>query len=77
MRRPRWSAIHGRHHIPGLGTVLHRKKWYSAKVHIRFQAMGEDRWQDGTTDLPTLMEIITAGTLAEARTLVAWCLPSD
>ncbi|MCT6781988.1 hypothetical protein LXH09_35755 [Streptomyces sp. CS7] len=77
LRCPRWSAIHGRHHIPGFGTVLHRKKWYSPTVHIRFRAVGEERWQHGVTDWATLMEIITAGTLAEARTLVAWCLPDD
>ncbi|MFD5069010.1 hypothetical protein ACFWNC_13925 [Streptomyces sp. NPDC058369] len=75
MRRPRWAAIHGRHHIPTYGTVVYRKRWYSAKVHMRFQAVGEDWWHHGVTDWPTLREIITAGTLGEARTLVAWCLP--
>lgn len=71
---PRWGAVHGRHHIPTVGTLLHRKRWYAAKARVRFLPAGQSRWLTFTTDPKTLMEIITAGTLAEARTLISLCL---
>jgi hypothetical protein len=73
-RYPRWGAVHGRHHLPTIGTLVHRKRWYSAKVRVRFLATGQKNRQTFTTDPQTLMEIITAGTLAEARTLISLCL---
>ncbi|MEU0651405.1 hypothetical protein ABZ485_04010 [Streptomyces albogriseolus] len=73
-RYPRWGIVHGRHHIPGVGTLFHRKGWFSRKVRVRFQTAGRTRWQTFTTDPAALMEIITAGTLAEARTLISLCL---
>lgn len=71
---PRWGIVNGRHHIPTVGTLLHRKGWLSAKVRVRFLATGQTRCQTFTTDPNTLMEIITARTLAEARTLISLCL---
>ncbi|MFD5786781.1 hypothetical protein ACFWH1_09105 [Streptomyces sp. NPDC127037] len=71
---PRWGVVHGRHHIPNVGTLLHRKRWYSAKVRVRFLPTGQTRWLTFTTDPKTLMEIITADTLPEARTLISLCL---
>ncbi|KOV49788.1 hypothetical protein ADL00_45480 [Streptomyces sp. AS58] len=71
---PRWGAVRGRHVIPSVGTLCHHKRWFSARVRVRFLAVGQTRWQTFTTDPVTLMEIITAGTLAEARTLVSLCL---
>ncbi|MET9987477.1 hypothetical protein [Streptomyces rochei] len=73
-RYPRWGIVHGRHHIPGVGTLFHRKGWFSRKVRVRFLALGQTRWQTFTTDSGTLMEIITVSTLAEARTLISLCL---
>ncbi|MET9818843.1 hypothetical protein [Streptomyces sp. NPDC006355] len=73
-RYPRWGVVHGRHHIPGVGTPFHRKGWFSAKVRVRYLAAGHTRWQTFTTDPGTLMEIITASTQAEARTLISLCL---
>jgi hypothetical protein len=70
----RWATVHGRHHIPTVGTLLHHKRWHSTKVHVRFLLDGETHWRHFTTDLTTLTEIITAGTLAEARTLISLCL---
>ncbi|MGK5497910.1 hypothetical protein [Streptomyces sp. URMC 125] len=70
----RFAAVHGRHHIPTLGTLIHRKRWYSAKVRVWFLAAGHPRRRTFTTDWNTLVEIITAPTLAEARTLISWCL---
>lgn len=75
LRCPRLAAIHGRHHIPTIGTLLHRKRWYSAKVRVRFLAVGETQWRTCTTDWDTLQEIISADTLSEARVLISWCLP--
>ncbi|MFB7940882.1 hypothetical protein [Streptomyces sp. NPDC056049] len=74
VHRPRWASISGRHHIPTLGTLVYRKRWYSTRVQVRFRAAGATRWQYGATDWPTMVELITAGTLGEARTLVSWCL---
>ncbi|GCB52069.1 hypothetical protein [Streptomyces sp. NL15-2K] len=71
---PRWGTVHGRHHIPAIGTLFHRKPWYSARVRVRFLAAGQTHWQTFTTDPTTLMEIITAGTSAEVRTLISLCL---
>ncbi|MDK1342045.1 hypothetical protein QNO09_01665 [Streptomyces sp. 378] len=73
-RYPRWGIVHGRHHIPTVGTLYHYKRRFSAKVRVRFQATGQTRWQTFTIDPNTLMEIIGAGTLAEARTLISLCL---
>ncbi|MGA5452700.1 hypothetical protein ACPCVO_39295 [Streptomyces umbrinus] len=73
-RYPRWGAVHGRHHIPTIGTLFHRKRWHSAKVHIRFLPADQTRWLTFTTDIRTLGEIITADTAAEARTLISLCL---
>ncbi|MGI3204123.1 hypothetical protein ACRJ4W_50235 [Streptomyces sp. GLT-R25] len=71
---PRWGAVHGRHHIPTIGTLYHRKRWYSTKVRVRFLPADRSRWLAFTTDPRTLGEIITAGTPAEARTLISLCL---
>ncbi|WP_192583565.1 hypothetical protein [Streptomyces albicerus] len=56
--------------------LCHRKPWYSAKVRVRFLPTGQARWLTITTDPRTLMEIIAAGSLAEARTLISLC-PTD
>ncbi|MET9988357.1 hypothetical protein PS783_30750 [Streptomyces enissocaesilis] len=71
---PRWGAVHGRHHIPTVGTVQHSKRWYAATVRCRFQATGQQEWRTFTTTSQTLIEIISAPTLAEARTLISLCL---
>jgi hypothetical protein len=73
-RYPRWGTVHGRHHIPTVGTLFHRKPWYSAAVRVRFLATGRTQWQTFTTDIQTLGEIITADTPAEVRTLISLCL---
>ncbi|MEU3095907.1 hypothetical protein ABZ690_14105 [Streptomyces sp. NPDC006967] len=73
-RYPRWGIVHGRHHIPDVGTLFHRKGRLSRKVQVRFRAADQTAWQTFTTDPKTLMEVITAGTLAEARTLISLCL---
>ncbi|KUL34049.1 hypothetical protein [Streptomyces regalis] len=73
-RYPRWGIVHGRHHIPTVGTLMHRKGWLSARVHVRFLPAGQTRWQTFITDWITMAEIITAPTLAEARTLISLCL---
>ncbi|MGI3222639.1 hypothetical protein ACRJ4B_00140 [Streptomyces sp. GTA36] len=70
----RWAAAHGRHHIPTIGALMHRKRWYSRKVRVRFLPVGEARWRVFTTDWDTLVEIIEAGSLPEARTLISLCL---
>ncbi|WP_177204429.1 MULTISPECIES: hypothetical protein [unclassified Streptomyces] len=44
---------------------------------MRFRAVGATRWQSGSADWTTIVELITAGTLGEARTLVSWCLSDD
>jgi hypothetical protein len=71
----RWASICGRHNIPTVGTLVHRKRWYSAKVRGRFLPAGQTDWIVFTTDWTTMKEIISAATLAEARTLVSFCLP--
>ncbi|MEV7088048.1 hypothetical protein AB0O07_19520 [Streptomyces sp. NPDC093085] len=71
---PRWGAVHGRHHIPTVGTLSHRKPWYSAKVRVRFRPADRTSARHFTTDPATLLEIITAETLADARTLISLCL---
>lgn len=71
LAHPRWAAIHGRHHVPTIGTLVHRKRWYSGRVRVRFLPEGGTDWLPGQTDWATLGQLITAGTLAEARTLVA------
>ncbi|MEU0002303.1 hypothetical protein ABZ069_35930 [Streptomyces microflavus] len=71
---PRRGAVHGRHHIPTIGTLFHRKRWWSAKVRVRFQATGQSTSRTFTTDFQTMREIIAARTLAEARTLISLCL---
>ncbi|MEU9244391.1 hypothetical protein [Streptomyces sp. NPDC048385] len=72
-----WLAgIHGRHHMPAVGTVTYRKRWCSTKVRAQFRAIDEAQWQPFTTDWTTMLEIITAGTLGEARTLISLCLPA-
>jgi hypothetical protein len=73
-RYPRWGMVHGRHHIPTVGTLLHHKPWYSARVRVRFLPADRTPSRTFTTDPATLMEIVTAGTLAEARTLISLCL---
>ncbi|MGC9542484.1 hypothetical protein [Streptomyces sp. UG1] len=73
-RYPRWGTVYGRHHIPTIGTLVHHKRWYSAKVRVRFVAAGQTRWQRFDTDWITMTEIITARTAAEARTLISWWL---
>ncbi|MET9817226.1 MULTISPECIES: hypothetical protein [unclassified Streptomyces] len=73
-RYPRFGIVHGRHHIPTVGMLLHRKGWLSAKVRVRFLPIGQTQWRTFTTDRVTLVEIITAGNLAEARTLISLCL---
>ncbi|QHY96858.1 hypothetical protein SSPS47_17270 [Streptomyces sp. S4.7] len=75
VRHPRFAGIRGRHHVPTVGTPVHRKRWYSSKVRIRFLATGTSKWQSGVTDWATVEELITADTLSEARTLISWCLP--
>ncbi|WP_282696149.1 hypothetical protein [Streptomyces sp. CC208A] len=76
-RRPRWAAVSGRHHVPTLGTLVYRKRWYAKRVRVRFRTVGATRWQSGSADWTTIVELITAGTLGEARTLVSWCLSDD
>ncbi|WP_282703094.1 hypothetical protein [Streptomyces sp. CC219B] len=71
---PRWGTVHGRHHIPTVGTLLHDKRWYSARVRVRFLPVDGTRSRSFTIDARTLEEIITAPTLAEARTLISLCL---
>nr|WP_024126413.1 MULTISPECIES: hypothetical protein [unclassified Streptomyces]AHE39032.1 hypothetical protein pFRL3_255 [Streptomyces sp. FR1]AHE39555.1 hypothetical protein pFRL4_322c [Streptomyces sp. F2]AHE40272.1 hypothetical protein pFRL6_185 [Streptomyces sp. F12] len=71
---PRWGTVHGRHHIPTVGTLIHHKRWYSATVRCRYQAADQDSWHTFATDPETLVAIITATTLAEARTLISLCL---
>lgn len=73
-RYPRWGTVHGRHHIPSLGTLYHRKPWYSGKVRVRYLPAGQTQWLTFTTDARTLGEIITSANLAEARTLLSLCL---
>ncbi|MFD7407969.1 hypothetical protein ACFV7R_36150 [Streptomyces sp. NPDC059866] len=58
-----------------IGTLVHRKRWYSSKVQVRFLPTGQTDWLVFTTDWTTTVEIINAATLAEARTLVSFCLP--
>ncbi|MFD3732225.1 hypothetical protein [Streptomyces sp. NPDC058632] len=74
VRHPRRVTVHGRHHIPAVGALLHHKRWLSAKVRVRFPPPAQKRWQTFTTDPTTLVEIITAGTPAEARTPISLCL---
>jgi hypothetical protein len=73
--RMRFAPVHGRHHIPTLGTLFHRKRWYSAKARVWFLPSGQEQCQTFTTDWITLFEIINAKTLAEARALISLCLP--
>ncbi|GAB2883131.1 hypothetical protein GCM10027074_59540 [Streptomyces deserti] len=73
-RYPRWGPAEGRHHIPTIGTLYHRKRWLSAKVRVRYLPVGQTRWLTFTTDPNTLMEIITAESVAVARTLIPLCL---
>ncbi|WP_326718876.1 hypothetical protein OHT59_04655 [Streptomyces sp. NBC_00243] len=70
----RWAAVHGRHRIPTIGTLVHRKRWYSRRVCVRYLPVGEARSRVFTTDWETLVEIIEAGSLPEARTLISLCL---
>ncbi|MET9835673.1 hypothetical protein ABZ508_14135 [Streptomyces lavendulocolor] len=73
-RYPRFGIVHGRHHIPTIGTLLHHKGWFSTSVSVRFLPTGQTQWLTFTTDRVTLMEIITAHSAAEARTLISLCL---
>ncbi|MBM7087227.1 hypothetical protein JTP67_01300 [Streptomyces sp. S12] len=66
--------MHGRHHIPGIGTLFHHQGWFYRRVQVRFLSTGQTRWLTFTTDPTALIEIITAGRLAEARTLMSLCL---
>ncbi|MFE6334185.1 hypothetical protein ACFVOK_13315 [Streptomyces sp. NPDC057798] len=68
---PRWGSVHGKHHIPSIGTLYHRKRWFSARVRVRFLPAGGTDRLAFTTDVVTMAEIITAGTVAEARTLIS------
>jgi hypothetical protein len=43
-------------------------------VRVRFLPVGETRWRVFTIDWDTLVEIIGAGSLPEARTLISLCL---
>ncbi|MEV7036580.1 hypothetical protein AB0N99_40940 [Streptomyces sp. NPDC093272] len=73
-RYPRWGTVHGRHHVPMVGTLFHRKAWYSARVRVRFLGTGQTQPRTFITDIQTLEEIISAGSLAMARTLISLCL---
>ncbi|MFI0942740.1 hypothetical protein [Streptomyces sp. NPDC021020] len=74
MGRPRWAAVRGRHHIPTIGTIVYRKRWYSRRVRLRFLPADSAEWLRGQTDWLTMREVIFARTLGEARTLVALIL---
>lgn len=70
----RRAAVHGRHYIPTIGALVYRKRWYSRNVRVRCLPVGEARWRVFTIDWDTLVEIIEAGSLPEARTLISLCL---
>ncbi len=68
---PRWGPAEGRHHIPTVGTLYHRKRWLPAKVRVWFQPVDGTPGLTFTIDIETLAEIITSTNLAEARTLIS------
>ncbi|WP_329553660.1 hypothetical protein [Streptomyces sp. NBC_00696] len=76
LKRPWLAAVSGQHHIPSFGTVTYRKRWCSTTIRAQFRAVDAAHWQSFATDWTTMVEIITAGTLGEARTLISLCLPA-